>query len=94
MTAPESRKPGPRQESRQPANTTSNSNSNDVPTVWGTAYPPAGHRRRWLLVVLRCSECLGAHQHYLRDNTGGLRRRGCGAGSYYVRPRPALAVAQ
>jgi hypothetical protein len=92
VTAPESRKPGPPQ-TRQPANTINTRESNDAPAVWAVAYPPAGHRRRWLVVVLRCTQCQGSHHHYLGDNTGGLRRRGCGAGSYYVRPRAALAVA-
>lgn len=68
------------------------SQSNDIAPVWAVAYPPAGLRQRWLLVVLRCSECCGSHGHYT-GSTGGIRRRGCGRGSYLVRPRPMLGVA-
>jgi hypothetical protein len=92
VSATGSRTPGPEQ-ARQTANT-STSKSTDAPPVWAVAYPPSGCRRRWLVVVLRCSECQGSHHHYLGNNTGAVRRRGCRAGSYYLKPRPPLAVAR
>lgn len=63
-----------------------------VPYVWATAYPPAGRRHHWLLVILSCPACRGAHAHR-GGADGGLRRAGCGSGSYYVKPRPALGAA-
>jgi hypothetical protein len=67
--------------------------SGEPPPIWATAYPPAGHRHRWLLLVRTCDTCGGAHHHF-GGPTGGLRRRGCGAGEYHLRVRPALAVAR
>jgi hypothetical protein len=62
-----------------------------APPVWAVGYPPSGHRRRWLLIVKTCTACRGSHHHYTGPH-GARRRRGCGAGSYYLKPRPKLAV--
>lgn len=58
-----------------------------APFIWATAFPPVGKRRWWLIIVHPCPYCSGgAHAHRGGPN-GGLRRAGCGHGSYYVRPR-------
>jgi hypothetical protein len=76
-------------------NTAHNGNAQltDIPPLWTVGYPPAGRRSRWLLIVQRCDACTGAHSHF-GSSTGGIRRRGCGAGSYYLHVRTALAVAR
>jgi hypothetical protein len=78
-----------------PANnaTKRRTHTNETPSTWALGYPPAGKRARWLLVVQRCSRCLGSHGHYT-GSQGGVRRRGCGSGFYDLRVRPALAVAR
>lgn len=60
-----------------------------APTVWAVAYPPAGHRRHWLFIVAPCFACGGAHAHR-GGQDGGLRRAGCGRGSYVVQPRVSV----
>lgn len=59
-----------------------------APRVWAVAYPPAGLRRYWLLVVQSCPKCTGGGPHAHRGGQdGGLRRAGCGQGRYFVQPR-------
>lgn len=60
--------------------------------VSGRAYPPAGRRTLWVLVVRVCPWCRGAHVHRSTGN-GGIRTAGCGKGTYLVRPIDAGAVA-
>lgn len=57
--------------------------------VYATAYPPAGQRRRWLIVTDPCplDGCGGGrHVHAAADlsTAGGVRRAGCRRGTYWV----------
>jgi len=54
----------------------------DVPVARGVAYPPAGRRRLWLLLVPRCPHCGHAHAHR-GGPAAGVRESGCGQ-SYHV----------
>lgn len=55
--------------------------------VTAVAYPPAGRRSMWLLLVLSCPFCAerGVHAHR-GARYGGLRRAGCRRGEYLVTP--------
>lgn len=64
-----------------------------APRVWAVAYPPAGQRRHWLLVVQSCPKCPGGGPHAHRGGqNGGLRRAGCGQGRYFVQPRLSVTA--
>lgn len=66
---------------------------NSAPNVWAVAYPPAGQRRYWLLVVQSCPKCAGGGPHAHRGGQdGGLRRAGCGRGRYFVQPRLSVTA--
>lgn len=56
------------------------------------AYPPAGRRSLWLLLVKSCPFCGYAHAHR-GGPTGGLREAGCGRGEYAIRPVVAVSAA-
>jgi hypothetical protein len=55
-----------------------------TPTVIGFAYPPAGRRRLWAVIVPSCCWCQHLHQHRATGPFGGLRVAGCGR-TYRVR---------
>lgn len=57
-----------------------------VRAVVGFAYPPAGRRKRTLVIVEHCAFCGGAHHHYSQFQVldFGLRAAGCGRGEYYL----------
>ena len=65
--------------------------SNEIPPVWSIGYPPGGKRHRWLLIVQTCPTCRATHHHFSPGPHGGIRRAGCGRGSYLLKSRPALA---
>lgn len=62
------------------------------PIVTASAYPPAGRRRLWLLLVSHCVLCQCAHAHRSSVPCGGLRAAGCGRGDYLVVVREAGRV--
>lgn len=49
------------------------------------AYPPAGRRSKWLLLVKNCVFCGYAHAHR-GGADGGLRSSGCRRGEYILLP--------
>jgi hypothetical protein len=49
-----------------------------VAEVIATAHPPAGRRRYWALIVVRCVHCAHLHQHRATGPHGGLRVGSCG----------------
>lgn len=42
----------------------SSSRVRDLPVTRAVAYPPAGHRGRYLAVVTACPHCNGCHLHF------------------------------
>lgn len=70
----------------------STSRNSQVPTVAAEAYPPAGRRSQWLLLMKSCVYCGYAHAHR-GSPAGGLREAGCGRGEYLLQPIHARAVA-
>ena len=58
---------------------------NVVPQVRAEAFPPAGRRSTWLLLVRSCVWCGCAHAHR-GGPTGGVRESGCARGTYELKP--------
>lgn len=61
--------------------------------VWSVAYPPSGRRRGWLCVVRTCPFCTAGNHAHRGGPQGGLKRAGCGRGSYYVKTHISLGAA-
>lgn len=60
-----------------------NGRQSQVVVVSALAYPPAGRRTLWLLVVHSCPFCVARGPHVHRGPlAGGIRRAGCGRGRY------------
>lgn len=71
----------------------STSRNRQVPTVAAEAYPPAGRRSQWLLLIKSCPFCGGYAHAHRGGPAGGLRDAGCGRGEYLLQPIHARAVA-
>jgi hypothetical protein len=57
------------------------------------AYPPCGRRAYWLLIVVSCPHCGGAH-HHRGSRAGGRRQASCRQGWYVVRPHRTRRLAE
>lgn len=56
-----------------------------LPTVFASAYEPAGDRSRILVVTSACSYCGGRHHHFLKTLAGLMRKQaGCRRGRYLI----------